>query len=116
TKNPLTFKDIDPSQASPHSGVPRNIIGGGATEAHSQGEVWCAALWEARARLVDRLGHNDGNQLMLQLVTDALSLTPPNPSFIQARDAVLQAELIHTGGAYYLDLWMAFSKRGLGAG
>ena len=115
-KNPLTFKDIDPFQASSHPGVPRNVIGGGASEVHSQGEVWCMALWEARARLITRQGFPIGNQLMLELVTDALTLSPPNPNFIQARDAVLQADLVRTGGGNYRDLWEAFAKRGLGSG
>ncbi len=115
-KNPLTFKDIDPLQASSHPGVPRSPFGGGANEVHAQGEVWCSALWEARARLVQRLGWTNGNQLILQLVTDALPLTPANPDFLQARDAILQADLIRSGGANYRDLWTAFAKRGLGAG
>lgn len=116
TRNPLTFKDIDPVQASAHTGVPRNVIGGGAVEVHSQGEVWCMTLWEARARLVDRLGHAQGNRQMLEIVTDALSLSPPSPNFVQARDAVIQADLVLTGGANYRDLWSAFAKRGLGVG
>ncbi|KAG0049297.1 Fungalysin/Thermolysin Extracellular metalloproteinase 5, partial [Linnemannia elongata] len=54
------------------------------------------------------------NTLVLQLVTDGLKLQPCSPSFIQARDAIIQAEKILTKGKYHCDIWKAFSKRGLG--
>ena len=55
-KNPLTFKDIDPTQASAHAGIPRSpIIGSSAAEVHNQGEVWCVMLWEARAGLTSKV-------------------------------------------------------------
>src|SRR5262249_46737891 len=39
TRNPLTFKDIDPAQASSHTGIPRSpIVGSTANEVHSMGE------------------------------------------------------------------------------
>lgn len=114
--NPLTFKDIDPFEADLHVGVPINpILGyGDPSEVHNQGEVWCMALWEIRANLIRQHGFAQGNRLALQLVTDALKLTPPNPNFIQARDAILQADLVNTGGANYNTLWAGFAKRGLG--
>jgi Fungalysin metallopeptidase (M36)/Calx-beta domain len=118
TKDPGTFKDIDPAQASPHTGIPCNpdITNSPATEIHNVGEIWCATLWDARANLVNQYGYATGNQLMLQIVTDAMNLTPANPTFIEARDAVLQADLVDTGGANYHELWLAFAKRGLGYG
>ncbi len=118
SKNPLTFKDIDPSQISPHPGVPINTIIGFnplfAAEVHSQGEVWCAMLWETRASLIRKHGYATGNQLILQLVTDGMKLSPPNPSFTQARDAIILADQVNNAGANYGDLWAAFAKRGLG--
>ena len=114
-KNPLTFKDIDITQASPHEGVPfhplRSVISSGV---HSMGEVWCVTLWEMRANLIAKLGFATGNQLALQIVTDGMGFCPPNPNFIQARNALLTAELANTGGANRPELWSAFAKRGLG--
>lgn len=116
-KNPLTFKDIDPAQAIVHTGVPRSpIIGTTADEVHNQGEVWCVTLREARARMINKYGHAVGNQLMLQLVTDGMNLSPANPNFVQARDAILQADLVDNGGANLTELWAAFARRGLGFG
>ncbi len=116
SKNPLTFKDIDPTQADDHAGIPKNPVigGGGADEVHNQGEVWCATLWEARVNFINQHGFTIGNQLILQLVTDGMKLAPANPNFLQARDAILVAELILTGGTNRLALWRAFAKRGMG--
>ena len=116
-KNPLTFKDIDPSQASSHSGVPVSPIfgGGDPSEVHSQGEVWCVTLWDARANLIAKHGAAAGNSLILQLVTDGMKLAPANPTFLQARDAILQADLVNNAGANRGELWTAFAKRGMGS-
>jgi hypothetical protein len=58
-----------------------------------------------------------GNQIMLQLVTDGMNLCPPNPDFIQARDAFFDAVLVSNYCAdNWADLWAAFSKRGMGWG
>jgi hypothetical protein len=120
TKNPLTFRDIDPTQASPHTGVPLSpmfgVSNGSPAEVHNVGEVWCMALWECRAQLIAKYGGTAGNPKILQLVTDGMKLSPANPNFLQARDAIIQADLVSTGGADAPQLWAAFAKRGMGAG
>jgi uncharacterized repeat protein (TIGR01451 family) len=117
TKNPLTFKDIDPGQAIPHGGVPSSPIfpfnSASADEVHNQGEVWCVALWDVRANLVRKYGFT-GNQLTLQLVTDAMKLCPVNPNFLESRDAILLAEQVNNGGTNTADIWAGFAKRGMG--
>ncbi len=116
TKNPLTFRDIDPTQASLHSGIPRSpAVGSAANSVHNAGEVWCVTLWEARANLIAKYGFAVGNQLMLQLVTDGMKLSPANPNYLQARDAIIQADLVNNAGANRSELWAAFAKRGMGA-
>ena len=71
-------------------------------------------LWEARAKMINKYGSVAGNELMLQLVTDGMNLSPMNPNFVQARDAILQADLVNNNGANLPELWAAFAKRGLG--
>ncbi len=115
TKNPLTFKDIDPTQASSHTGIPKSSLPSSyAAEVHNAGEVWCVTLWDARANLITKYGFAIGNELILQLVTDGMELTPANPTFIEARDAILQADLVNNAGANQSELWTAFAKRGMG--
>lgn len=121
TKNPLTFKDIDPGQAdfcssgAPYSPAMGTCSAGNASEVHNQGEVWCVTLWEVRANLVNKFGWAVGNQLAMQIVTDAMRITPAHPNFLQARDAIVQADLVDNGGANRNELWAAFAKRGMGA-
>jgi hypothetical protein len=88
------------------------------SEVHNQGEIWCDALWQARANFIARYDggtpNGTGNQKFLQLVTDSLNLTPANPTVVQARDAILRADQNTNGGANQDILWAAFAKRGLG--
>jgi hypothetical protein len=94
SKSPLTFKDIDPTQASPHTGIPLSpryggVSNGNPAQVHAQGETWCNMLWEMRRNLVIKHGHAVGNQLALQLVIDGMKLSPANPNFVQARDGII---------------------------
>lgn len=91
---------------------------------HAKGEVWAEMLFEVYQNLRLRLPFtydwytNDktsyANTLAAQLVIDGMKLQPCMPSFVKARDAIIQAEKILTGGKYRCDIWRAFSKRGLG--
>ncbi|KAK8847507.1 hypothetical protein IAR55_005365 [Kwoniella newhampshirensis] len=69
---------------------------------------------------VDSLGRpvplvpKHGNTLAAQLIIDAMKLQPCRPSFFDARDAIIQADQILTGGANTCLIWSAFAERGLG--
>lgn len=98
------------------------------TRVHQFGTVWCTMLYEVFWNLVDDHGNThrqephldrrgiptDGKYLAQKLVLDALALQPCNPSFLQARDAILDADRALTGGRNICSLWTAFAKRGLG--
>jgi hypothetical protein len=114
--NPLTFADIDTAQANITDGAFTSPIAWTATATHANGEVWCSSLLEVRARMITRLGYETGNTRMLQLVTDALKVTPLNPNFIQARDAIIAADRAAFGGADLDDIWNGFATRGMGFG
>ncbi len=110
-KNPLTFKHIGANVMLP-SGPPRN--GGGANqEVHNAGEIWCTALWEVFVNLIGAHGHATGEKRMLQYVVGGLKVTPANPTFLQARNAILSA----AGALQPADvpfIWKGFAKRGMG--
>ena len=113
--NPLTFADIDTAQvnlsdgAFPSNGVPNFGF------PHFRGEVWSSALWEVRARLISRLGHAEGNRRTLQFVTDGLKLTPlTGPTFLQGRDAIMQAAVASGTADDLLDVRIGFAIRGMG--
>jgi len=115
-KAPQTFADTDPNQIEFNPSIPVNpwwATTDPADQIHRIGEVWCLALWECRANLMERHGFA-GNEMLLQLVVDGMKLTPENPSFLEARDAILQADLVNHGGTNQVGLWRGFAKRGLG--
>jgi cysteine-rich repeat protein len=92
---------------------------------HGTGEVWAASLWEVYWQLVNAYGFDSdifagytgsgGGNLALQLVMDGLKLQSCNPTFIEARDAILSAEANLTDEANRCLVWRGFAKRGLGA-
>lgn len=55
-----------------------------------------------------------GNTLAVQLVISGMKLQPCQPSFFDARDAIILADEELTGGENFCTLWKAFSERGLG--
>jgi len=55
-----------------------------------------------------------GNSLIVQLVLNGMKLQQCRPSFFDARDAIIQADQILTGGENFCELWKGFSDRGLG--
>lgn len=122
--NPLTFADIDQTKLNTTDGAYPAMFGAhissNADQVHAAGEVWSSALWEIRARMIQRLGWSVGNRKILQLVTDAMKISPINPSFLQGRDAIIAAALGSATTTLQLedaaDVWAGFAIRGLGTG
>jgi extracellular elastinolytic metalloproteinase len=92
-------------------------------EVHDIGEVWATMLFELYWTLVDKLGFTPnwkdekaikGNIVAMQLLMGGLALQPCNPSFLQARDAIILADENYYNGTYNCDIWKSFAKRGLG--
>jgi extracellular elastinolytic metalloproteinase len=93
-------------------------------EEHNIGEIWCATLMQMNRNLGAELGSAElGHQLGWQIVVDGLKLTPANPSFLDARDAILQAlDDLKDVGRLSEDqynkarkgAWRAFSDFGMG--
>ena len=120
--NPLTWADVDDITNNLSGGIPAsplNFNGGGGCEVHNSGEIWCSSLWEVRSRVIadPAFANGDvptGNDKMLQIVTDAMKMTPASPSFIDARDALIAADAATNAGANEPWIWQGFADRGLG--
>ena len=56
-----------------------------------------------------------GNSLSIQLVLNGMKLQPCRPTFFQARDAIISADQVLTGGENFCTLWKGFAERGLGS-
>ncbi|MHC5209167.1 MAG: M36 family metallopeptidase [Planctomycetota bacterium] len=115
-KSPLTYADADPAQFVVPPGIPNNgtFIGNPADEVHNVGELWCQALLECRSELWNSGLGFAANDLVMQLTLDGMKLMPSNPNFLEARDGILQADIVNNGGANLGGLWAGFAKRGMG--
>ncbi|KAK2809443.1 ammonium permease mep3 [Arthroderma sp. PD_2] len=101
----------------------------GMTAVHGIGTVWATMLYELMWGLIEAHGGTysatpvfrngvpqDGRHLAMKLVMDGIAIQPCNPNFVQARDAILDADRAATNGANKCTIWKAFAKRGLGYG
>ncbi|RKP37069.1 Fungalysin metallopeptidase-domain-containing protein [Dimargaris cristalligena] len=109
-RNPATYTDVYRS-GSPFKG------------SHENGLIWASMLYEVYWNLVAELGFTPdwhsaslehGNTLAVMVVVAGMKFQPCYPTFIQARDAILQAESTIAAGAYKCAIWRGFAKRGLG--
>jgi hypothetical protein len=79
---------------------------GGAFDSHNDGEIWAATLWDLRAQL--------GAATVDRLVVQGMKFTPLKPSFLNARDGILQADQNLTGGGNRCTIWTVFARHGMG--
>lgn len=123
--NPLTFRYVNAdcdtligtTTTNPNSAFPRNPVfatSGNCTQVHNGGEIWAVALWEMRAKLIDRNGWAEGNRRALQFTTDGMKLAPVNPTFLQERDAIIAAAAASGTADDVRDIWAGFALRGMG--
>ena len=122
--DPLNFSDVGYDVTGP--------------QVHADGEIWTATNFDIRKALaakydaqypegdqalqeqcargevpVDRC---PGNRRWIQLLFDSYLLDPAAPSMVDARNSMLAADTLRFGGANQAELWLAFARRGLGAG
>lgn len=104
TENPHVYSDIN-----------------GVSVPHGVGSVWCAMIWDLYWNLVDEYDFDSdfyngtgGNNIAMQLVLDGLKLQPCNPTFTDARDAIISADQANYNGENFCLIWETFARRGLG--
>ena len=73
---------------------------------HANGEIWAATLWDLRTQL--------GAATTDRLVLNGMKFTPTRPSFLNARDGILQADQNLNGGANRCAIWTVFARHGMG--
>ncbi|WP_432943133.1 M36 family metallopeptidase [Kribbella sp. CA-253562] len=79
---------------------------GGTPEVHSSGEVWAQTLWDLRERF--------GRTYALSIITRAMELSANDPTMLDMRNAIVQADLIASGGKNAKIIWQVFANRGMG--
>ena len=84
----------------------------GIPEVHADGEIWAQTLWSLRAALIDSYDNVEiGTARARRYITAGLRLAPPEPSFLEMRNAILQTS-VEDGDD--IALWSAFAARGMG--
>ena len=108
---------------------------------HAKGEVWAVILYEVYWNVVEKYGFTQdwfgnsdtyvnlatgvqeksnkstetfGNRLMMKIVILGMKLQPCNPTFVTARDAIIEAFVQEEPEGDVCLLWKGFAKRGLG--
>jgi Zn-dependent metalloprotease len=81
-------------------------VGAGGFEVHNDGEVWAVTLWDLRTQL--------GATISDRIVLNGMKFTPNRPSFLNARDGILQADQNLFGGANRCAIWAVFARHGMG--
>src|ERR1051325_3560406 len=81
-------------------------VGAGGFEVHNDGEVWAATLWDLRTQL--------GATITDRIVLNGMKITPTRPSFLNARDGIIQADQNLNGGANRCAIWTVFARHGMG--
>ena len=77
-----------------------------STSVHNDGEVWAATLWDLRTQL--------GATITDRIVLNGMKFTPTRPSFLNARDGILQADQNLNAGANRCAIWTVFARHGMG--
>lgn len=105
-------------------------------QVHADGEIWNGVQWQLRKAFIDeyngRFPVSDvarqkdcadgrfladacpGNRRWIQLMYDSFLLMPAAPSMLDARDAMLAADMARFGGANQKLMWKVFAQRGMG--
>ncbi|MGE8514889.1 MAG: T9SS-dependent M36 family metallopeptidase [Chryseobacterium culicis] len=124
SSQPITGGGIRPAKYSPDFSVNNYTYGKTNTVSgpHAIGFIWATMLWDLTWKYIEKYGYNSdvmasstsGNAKVLQIVMDGLKLQACNPSFIDGRNAILQADAVGNGGLDKCMIWNTFAKRGLG--
>jgi hypothetical protein len=111
-KNGFTFNDISANETLP-TGFPI-AFSGSNEEVHNAGEIWCVLMWQAYVALVDARGYAAARRSISDYVVTSLQLSPADPTFTEARDALLAAANA-VSPADAITLAQAFAVRGAGS-
>jgi Fungalysin metallopeptidase (M36)/Fungalysin/Thermolysin Propeptide Motif len=121
-----SYDKTNVNNAVTYGGVQNSIT---FSQPHGIGSIWATMLWDMTWEIILQdglIGANNiydvpaaianyrGNVAAMKLVNEGLRLQPCSPSFVQARDAIFQADQLLFNGRYRCAIGKAFARRGLG--
>jgi hypothetical protein len=86
----------------------------GGCQVHNDGRIWATAMWQMRTALIGKYGQAAGTVQHERLMLDGMKNTPTNPSYLDARDGILAADVTNNGGENQCMLWGVFAAREMG--
>ncbi|MFT3712765.1 MAG: myxosortase-dependent M36 family metallopeptidase [Archangium sp.] len=113
-KNAFVFHHISDGATLPTH--PLAPAAAAMSEVHNVGEVWAVMLWECYVALLrdtPRLTFNQAQDRMMRYLVAGMKAMPTNPTFVEARDAILAAAVAGSTQDFQL-FAQAFARRGLG--
>jgi Fungalysin metallopeptidase (M36)/Fungalysin/Thermolysin Propeptide Motif len=123
---PYSYDKTNINNIVTYGGVQNTIT---FSQPHGIGSIWATMLWDMTWEIILQdglIGANNiydvpaeiadykGNVAAMKLVNEGLRLQPCNPSFVQARNAIFQADQLLFNGRYRCAIGKAFARRGLG--
>ncbi len=73
----------------------------GSAEVHADGEIWAQTLWDLRKAV--------GRDVAQSLITEGMRMAPPEPSFLDMRNAILAADA-GLGGVSRNAIWLGVRR------
>lgn len=94
-------------------------------QVHNRSAIWAQGLWEVYWALVGAHGAGDlheppqgsqarGNHRAMRYVNQGMKNTPCSPTFLDARDGIVQAAQAAYSGTDVCRLWQSFASYGMG--
>jgi large repetitive protein len=84
-------------------------------EVHNTGEIWAAMLFDCYVSMLQNHPFAEAQNTMKDYIVASYKVTPAAPTFVEARDALLQVVAAHSMEDYDR-FGQAFANRGLGIG
>jgi large repetitive protein len=114
--NHVTFRFIRDSVTQAQVGFPwLGGVGENPAEVHNVGEIWASMLFDCYVTLLRNHPFTEAQSLMKDYLVASYKVTPAGPTFVEARDALLQVVAANSLEDYDR-FGQAFADRGLGIG
>ena len=118
--NPFTFEHIAHKATLPTGFSYSNYVGRGSqnSQIHTAGEIWANTVLACFRGVIANSGTNDFfdiRQTIAKIIVASMANTPSDPTFLEARDALLGV-LKTNFNDHYQQCKMRFAERGMGSG
>jgi len=117
--NPFLFRHIAHKEPLPAGFTYSDYIFRGTqnSQIHTAGEIWANTVWDCFQNiLLSRIGNSFASKrdLLASYVVGGMASTPPNPTYLEARNGLLAA-IKSSSSADYASCRSSFASKGMGS-